>query len=128
LKLNQNKDAGSGETRRWCLKVNKSEIIWSIPIFAVLVYLIYYGINAKKITDECLSYCYAFSKLYAWKIDGDLFGALFLDKSKMFCSCYYPCIERVVGNNVADFLNQRSWCPFANATIAKIENGGGYHN
>jgi hypothetical protein len=94
------------------LKVNKSEVIWSIPIIVVLVYLIYYGINAVKITKECLSYCSAFSKLYAWRLDGDFFGALSLDKSKMFCSCYYPDSNFV----------------FANATIAELENGGGYHN
>jgi hypothetical protein len=94
------------------LKVNKIEVIWSIPIVAVLVYLIYYVINAVEITKECLVYCSTFSNSYAWKIDGDLFGALFLDKSKMYCSCYYP---------YSDFL-------LANATIAELENGGGYHS
>ena len=93
------------------LKVDRAEIIWSIPIFAVLAYLIYYGINAKKITDECLSYCSAFSKLYAWKIDGDFFGSFVLDKNKMYCSCYYPNSNFV----------------FANATIAQLEGGGAYY-
>jgi hypothetical protein len=94
------------------LKVDKVEIIWSIPIIAILAYLIYYGINAKKITDECLSYCSTFSKLYAWKLDGDFFGSFVLDKNKMYCSCYYPN---------SDFA-------FANATISEIEKGGGYYN
>jgi hypothetical protein len=87
------------------LKVDRVEIIWSIPIIAVLIYLIYYGINARKITDECLSYCSSFSKLYAWKLDGDLFGSFVLDKNKMYCLCYYP----------------NSNFSFANATIAQIE-------
>jgi len=94
------------------LRVNRFEIMWSIPIILILAYLVYYGINARKITNECLSYCSTFSKLYAWKIDGDFFGAFVLDKDKIYCSCYYP----------------NSNFPFANATIAEIENGGGYHN
>jgi hypothetical protein len=94
------------------LKVDRVEIIWSIPIILALIYLIYYGINARKITEECLSFCSSISKLYAWKLDGDLFGSFVLDKNKMYCSCYYP----------------NSNFPFANATIAEIENGGGYHN
>jgi hypothetical protein len=97
----------AGGAMKLKLKVDRSEIIWSIPILVVLVYLIYYGINAKKITDNCLSYCYRYSRLFSWKIDGDFFGALFLDKSKMFCSCYYPN---------SDFV-------FANVTIAELEFG-----
>jgi hypothetical protein len=93
------------------LKVDRNEIIWSIPIIVVLAYVIYYGINAKKITDDCVNYCSSFSKLFAWKIDGDFFGSLFLDKSKMYCSCYYP---------YSDFL-------FANITIAELEKGGGVY-
>jgi len=113
------------------LKVDRVEIIWSIPIIALLIYLIYYGINARKITTECLSYCASISKIYAWKLDGDLFGSFVLDKNKMYCSCYYSNLN----------------FPFANATIAQIETerlkgnniavvndsvigalGGGYHN
>jgi hypothetical protein len=94
------------------LKLSQNEIIWNIPIIVTLVYLIYYVINAVEITKECLSYCSAFSNSYAWKIDGDLFGAFVLDKSKMYCSCYY---------SYSDFL-------LANATIAELESGGGYHN
>jgi len=94
------------------LRVDKFEIIWSIPIILILAYLIYYGINAIKITEECLTYCSTFSKLHAWKIDGDFFGAFVLDKNKIYCSCYYP----------------NSKFPFANATIAEIEKGGDYYN
>jgi hypothetical protein len=100
LKLNQNE-----EVDRIHIKIDKNEIIWSIPTIIILIYLIYYGINGRKITDECLNYCSTFSKLYAWKLDGDFFGAFVLDKNKMYCSCYYP----------------NSNFPFANATIAQIE-------
>jgi hypothetical protein len=87
------------------LRVNKDEIIWSIPILIVLGYLIYYGIKARRINDECFSFCAKFTRIYGWKLDGDFWGSFFLDKNKMYCACYYP----------------NSNFTFANATIAQLE-------
>ena len=70
------------------LKLDRSEIIWSIPIIVVLIYLIYYGFRAKDITNLCFNYC---TKLSAssYKIDGSLKDAFVLNEDNLYCFCYY---------------------------------------
>ena len=83
------------------LKLDRSEIIWSIPIIAVLIYLIYYGFRAKDITNLCFNYC---TKLGAsgYKIDGSLKDAFFLDEERIYCGCYYSFLNSSVVRSIKD--------------------------
>jgi len=83
------------------LRLDRSEIIWSIPIIVVLIYLIYYGLRAMDVTKLCFNYCTKISS-NGYKIDGNLRDAFFLNEEKIYCACYYSFLNSSIVRSIKD--------------------------